>query len=50
MNFLLKTVWMNVSITLMRTKYLSGWSFSEASIASSGFTFDGYDKEGNAKF
>ena len=31
-------------ITLFRTKYLTGWSFSEASIASCGFTFNGYVK------
>jgi len=33
---------MNITITVIRTKYISGWFFSEASLASSGFTFNGY--------
>jgi hypothetical protein len=32
-------------ITVIRTKYISGWFFSEASLASSGFTFNGYKEK-----
>jgi lysophospholipid acyltransferase len=48
-NWFYKTLWLNVMVTLLRAKYLSGWSFSEASIASSGFTFNGF-KEGQPQF
>jgi hypothetical protein len=36
---------MNISITVLRTKYLAGWSFSEASLSSSGFTYNGLVKD-----
>jgi hypothetical protein len=41
-NFIYKMIWMNIALTLYRMKYLSGWSFAEAGMAASGFTFDGY--------
>ena len=37
-------------ITLFRTKYLTGWSFSEAGIAASGFSFNGYDQNKKPSF
>jgi lysophospholipid acyltransferase len=40
---------MNICITLIRAKYLSGWSFSEAGMAASGFTYNG-TKDGKTTF
>jgi len=34
-------LYMNIMITLLRTKYISGWSFTEAGLASCGFSYNG---------
>jgi len=38
---LYKILWLNLTITLHRTKYVSGWLFSESGLAAAGFTYNG---------
>lgn len=40
-NLLYKILWFNLTITLHRTKYVSGWLFSESGLAAAGFTYNG---------
>lgn len=44
-NLQFKLLLMNISIILYRTRFLTGWSFSEASLAASGFTYNGINPE-----
>ena len=46
-NIFIKILWFNITITLMRAKYVAGWFFSEIGFAAAGFTYNGTDKEGN---
>lgn len=40
-NLMYKILWFNLTITLHRTKYVSGWLFSESGLAAAGFTYNG---------
>jgi hypothetical protein len=46
LNFFSQMLYMNIMITLLRTKYVSGWSFAEAGMASCGFTYNGTNSDG----
>ena len=46
-NILIKILWFNATITLMRAKYVAGWFFSEIGFAAAGFTYNGKDKDGS---
>ncbi|KAM3147373.1 hypothetical protein pb186bvf_000624 [Paramecium bursaria] len=49
-NILIKIIWFNATITLMRAKYVAGWFFSEIGFAAAGFTYNGTDKDGSPQW
>ena len=42
-NFLWKILYLNMAVTLERTKYYSGWTLSEAGMAITGLSYSGKD-------